>query len=329
VARLSEYFGWRERVGIDPPRVACRPVRKQEIEAALRLILADENGLAGDEAVLDFLAIAVQRQMDLNQIWVAKVGQQMVWALLPMASPGRTMLLLTPPLLFGGTPVEAPRMLAEAVCAHWRNLGVQLAQLLLPPGDAALQTAYGAGGFEVLAELIYLQRAVGREAEVGLAAGFKLHNYSERMHQLFAEAIVRSYEGSFDCPTLNGRRNIEDVIAGHKGTGVFDPTAWHVVSRDGRACGVLILSPAPHNEVVELVYLGLAPEARGQGLGDALMRLAMTETQRLERSELSLAVDARNLPALRLYYRHGLRRVASRVALLRDLRSAAVAGKHV
>ena len=36
---------------------------------------------------------------------------------------------------------------------------------------------------------------------------------------------------------------------------------------------------------------------------------------------LSLAVDAGNAPALKLYFRHGLRRVGARLALIRDLRS--------
>ena len=35
---------------------------------------------------------------------------------------------------------------------------------------------------------------------------------------------------------------------------------------------------------------------------------------------LSLAVDANNAPALRLYYRHGLQRVGSKIAMMRDLR---------
>jgi ribosomal protein S18 acetylase RimI-like enzyme len=39
------------------------------------------------------------------------------------------------------------------------------------------------------------------------------------------------------------------------------------------------------------------------------------------RENLSLAVDSRNQPALRLYYRHGMRRIGSRIALIRDLRA--------
>ena len=40
-------------------------------------------------------------------------------------------------------------------------------------------------------------------------------------------------------------------------------------------------------------------------------------------SQLSLALDSRNAPAAKLYYRHGMRRVGSRLAMLRDLRATA------
>jgi len=38
-------------------------------------------------------------------------------------------------------------------------------------------------------------------------------------------------------------------------------------------------------------------------------------------TELTLAVDSRNAPAMKLYFRHGLKRVGSRSAMIRDLRS--------
>ncbi len=52
---------------------------------------------------------------------------------------------------------------------------------------------------------------------------------------------------------------------------------------------------------MELVYLGLAPAARGRGLGGCLMRLAEARSAAAKASHLSLAVDALNAPALSLY----------------------------
>jgi ribosomal protein S18 acetylase RimI-like enzyme len=55
-------------------------------------------------------------------------------------------------------------------------------------------------------------------------------------------------------------------------------------------------------------------------LGDLLMRLAMHLSARDGKSELTLAVDSRNVPAMKLYFRHGMKRVGSRTAMIQDLR---------
>jgi ribosomal protein S18 acetylase RimI-like enzyme len=149
--------------------------------------------------------------------------------------------------------------------------------------------------------------------------------YSPALHERFAQTILASYGGSLDCPGLNGIRDIEDVIAGHKATGEFDPRLWFLLeSGDGRdqgaAAGVLLLSRLPHADNVELVYLGLTPAARGKGLGDVMMRQALHAVAAEGLSRLSLAVDSTNTPALHLYYRHGMQRIGSRVAMIRALR---------
>jgi ribosomal protein S18 acetylase RimI-like enzyme len=310
--------------------VLILPVQRHQIEPALRLMLADENGLAGDEAVLDFLGFAVQRDIDVNQMWVAVEDDErgrIDWAILPIVSPGRTMLLFTPTRLppdSGGIDVQhVARRLTNEVCEHWRARGVHLAQLLFDPRHDHIRDLYGACGFEALAELIYLHRTVRHAPDVApLPDGYTLQNYTAASHAAFAQAIVDSYEGSLDCPALNGRRDVQDVIAGHKATGAFDPSLWYLLSEDEQPRGVLVLSPTHTGNSLELVYLGLTPAARGRQLGDALMRRALADVVRAGRAELTLAVDAVNAPALRLYYRHGLKRIGSRIALMRDLRPA-------
>jgi ribosomal protein S18 acetylase RimI-like enzyme len=138
---------------------------------------------------------------------------------------------------------------------------------------------------------------------------------------LFAQSILQSYQGSRDCPELNGRRDIEDVIAGHRAVGLFDASLWFVLEQAGQVQGVLLLNPTCDGVGVELVYLGLAPAARGRGLGDVLMRLALSRAGLRQFSHLSLAVDSQNTPALGLYYRHGMKRVGSRIAMIRELQT--------
>jgi ribosomal protein S18 acetylase RimI-like enzyme len=70
---------------------------------------------------------------------------------------------------------------------------------------------------------------------------------------------------------------------------------------------------------MELVYLGLAPPVRGLGIGNYLMTLALDRVRRRNCVGLTLAVDSRNTPALHLYHRHGMQRLMTKVALMRNL----------
>ena len=56
---------------------------------------------------------------------------------------------------------------------------------------------------------------------------------------------------------------------------------------------------------MELVYFGLVPAARGQGLGGRLLAKAELLARQQGRRRLIAAVDRQNLPALRLYAARG------------------------
>ena len=80
---------------------------------------------------------------------------------------------------------------------------------------------------------------------------------------------------------------------------------------------LLARTPQPATRL-ELVYLGLMPAARGRGLGDLVMRQALrtsppSASRRARRSPSTRG----NAPALKLYYRHGMQRIGSKLALMR------------
>jgi ribosomal protein S18 acetylase RimI-like enzyme len=333
VARLSNFLrrfdpSDNQDDNHDAGTLVCRPVMRHEIDDALRMLVATGDRVASDEQVLDFLSFAVHRGMDVNATWVVVRGSasRLEWAVLPVVSPGRTMLVLSPAQPLRHTPVASIEKLMNEVCAHYAMRDVHLAQILFEPEQTALRGIYAACGFVELAELAYLHRTVRRAAAAPEALpATKLLTHHELTYDYFRQVVAGSYEGSLDCPGLNGRRDIDDVLAGHRASGEFDPRLWHVLveerpDAEPRPLGALLLSKSLHADALELVYLGLMPDARGRGLGDFFMQLALAVTAREERSALSLAVDSRNTPALRLYYRYGMQRVGSRIAMIRDLR---------
>jgi ribosomal protein S18 acetylase RimI-like enzyme len=93
-----------------------------------------------------------------------------------------------------------------------------------------------------------------------------------------------------------------------------------VVKLHGQVAGCLLLSEIPARHGLELVYLGIAPFARGRGLGRGLMQRVLAIASRRHFEVTTLAVDAANTPAVRLYRRCGYTSVAQRIALVKRLK---------
>ena len=293
------------------------------MEAALSVVLAPPGGSADIASTREFIAFSNERGIGLEGLHVAVREGRIVSAILPVISPGRTMLMLCPPGGSSKSADAATGQLVEPVCRHSAQQGVHLAQTLIDPRDSAIESIFAGQHFNKMAELHYLQVQVPADSPLPpLPAGMSWQTYSVETHGLFGQVILETYKNSLDCPALNGRRDIEDIMAGHQASGIFDPGLWFLLQEGATTLGVLLLSKSLRSDSIELVYLGLTPQARGRKLGELMMRQAFAATVAHRQPKLCLAVDAQNTPALKLYYRHGMHRIASKLALLRDLRNA-------
>jgi GNAT superfamily N-acetyltransferase len=315
MVNLLSNFLFRGDASAERP-VTCRRAREADIRPALRLVL----GCDDEMQINEFLQFAGERKIDPASLWVAEQDGRIVWSVLPVVSPGRTVLLLSAHGAVSARHKQAAVALIQQVCAHCVEMGVHLAQTLLDPHERATRGAYESCGFSLMAELDYLQAIVRQAAEPTLPPTMRWTNYSPAEHPRFAQTVMETYDGSLDCPALNGMRSVEDILKGHQATGDFNPDLWFLLEENGRPRGTLLLSPTPRSDSIELVYLGLPSDVRGRGLGDLLMRQALWATMRSGRSRLTLAVDAGNPPALNLYYRHGMQRICGKVAMMKDLR---------
>jgi mycothiol synthase len=317
-------FG-HERADADAAPLTIRRAAEPELEAAVRLILSPPGATIEAKAVEDFISLSRDRGIELDALHVAARGEKLVSAMLPVISPGRTMLILCPPGNQAKAIEAATAQLIDPVCRYAAAKAVYLAQTLVDPQDQVLEKIFTGDGFTRMAELHYLQVQPPAEASFPpLSADLSWLGYSDQTHPLFGQAILESYNNSLDCPALNGQRDIEDIIAGHKASGIFDPALWFLLRHGEKSLGVLLLSESLRSDAVELVYLGLTPAARGQKLGELLMRQALAIVADRKQARLCLAVDARNTPALKLYYRHGMHRVATKHAMIRDLRPPSI-----
>ncbi len=119
------------------------------------------------------------------------------------------------------------------------------------------------GGFRRLAELFYL---VSQESEFPTSpplSPLEFEPYSPSNHGRLARIVEATYGQTRDCPGLNGVRDVEDVLAGYRASGVFDAGRWLLVRHGGADVGCLLLSDFPEHDNWELCYMGVAPRRAG------------------------------------------------------------------
>jgi RimJ/RimL family protein N-acetyltransferase len=124
----------------------------------------------------------------------------------------------------------------------------------------------------------------------------------DEMLAVFPEAFTSDAESEAARPAASyfGRLGIERLEGGH-----FTLGAW----RATRLLGAIGCEREPRlkvRHIGHLVGMMVRPEARGTGIGAALLEACIAEARRAQGLELlTLSVTAGNLPALRLYERAG------------------------
>jgi ribosomal protein S18 acetylase RimI-like enzyme len=323
------------------------------LSAAGRLVSQSNPNI--ETAAKRLVASAPEHGIDLSLIWATLEPRQgrkapkVRQACLAVLGAGRTaMLFISEPAPGGdfGDPARALEERVAAINAACRHLGremgdrVAIAQALPDPVESWSVEALNAAGFIKVGDLSYLRREGGPlprasrhapripissiETGVVLEPGLTVSRLSDldegTTDAVLLEALDRSYIDTMDCPELCGLRTTRDVLASHKDTGEFDPRTWWVLFFQGRPHGCALFSNCPELRSAELVYLGLSPELRGRGLGRLMLSKGIDEVRHEHPTwAMTLAVDHRNGPALRLYASLGFRPFGERVALVRPV----------
>jgi mycothiol synthase len=282
--------------------------------ASLRIVEAthDQETLALRLLLGGLEETQVSQQLVMLHTWVARHpaagyrllgafrGQAVQGAILVQIQPGRTAVVWPPRLVDGESPETARQLLRQAL-AELQRPGIRMVQCLLPDdakGDADLLVA---SGFRHVSDLLFLV-CLARDFPVSSPSPeFQFEPYSAAQDARFAQLLDATYEGTLDCPAVNGIRPAEEVLDGYRATGDFDPQRWFIVRRQSEDIGCLILTDYPELSIWELIYVGLLPAWRGRRFGVDIVRHALWLCRAASRDRLVLAVDAANQPALKMY----------------------------
>ncbi len=302
-----------------------RRPRLDERRTALAVLLTGRPSPA-DPAVDHFQDFARQQGLSLDGLWAAYADQVPACASLIIPGTGRTAVLFSSPIP-ATQRIKLSSDLARAVLAELDPGEACLIQSLLDPAQHREEQALAMAGFDRLATLIYMRRSclgVNPEPSAGGAGdpiecdgkALTVLPWRDDLHDTFGQAIQASYEDTLDCPGLVGVRHIDDIIAGHRAVGRFDPALWSALYVGDRPAGVLLLNPLVDRSELELVYLGLAPAFRCKGLAARLMRRALAVARARGDAGIHLAVDQANTPAVKLYQHLGFRATARKLAMI-------------
>ena len=308
--------------------ISIKPVPSHLLRKALRLSLAgqDHSAAALELRVNTFLEYARALSFDLSRQWFCESNGRPIAACTCVESPGRTAMLLLPSRPAAGSDPLARHQLIEHVIAEESKRDIRLLQALIELEDDQVRLSLERTGFREIAVLLYLELNLPNSPLANISTPVALQDkstnwthYDDDSHGDFADLIEATYEGGLDCPGLSELRDIDDVISGHKAAGRFDPTRWLLLERGGAAVACVLLSESPLRPMLELVYMGVRPEARGKGIGRCVLGKALDLAQSQAYQGITLAVDSRNSPARSLYETAGFKATHRRRAMIRPL----------
>ena len=283
-------------------RIELAPAAPDDWPLACRLALGGTPADVSDTRVLRLLQFVQTGKFDPAGLILALRRGTPVGAIAAQLLPGSTGVVLPP---FG--PDAATRVaLVRAAREYFHRSGTVLAHCLLGIGESQHAAPLLAGGFRRITQIQHRLRQIPivPDATRGGAEGLNFIPFSDSLESVFARVLERTYVDTLDLPETTVDRPASQQLAGYR-QDQTDPPHWWLAERPGEdPIGVVMLSESEMPRTGEIAYLGLVPEARGRGFGQALILQGISAANRAGILNLGLSVDVRNSPAIQLYHDH-------------------------
>ena len=294
------------------------PARPDELSAAFTLALQHVPDDDRPTRVVNALTLLAEGEIHPAGVFVARTeaGLAGVQVCIPLRGAGG--LFWLPEVDPARADPQVAPALVQAALTWLRQGGAKIAQALVATGDLRWARPLCDGGFQHLTQLDYLRHDLQDVPSPPQA--LDVETYTSANARVFAQTLMRTYDGTLDCPELNGVRTIDEVIDGHRAQGIWKPEMWWLVRVQGSPAGVVLLTELLDGAGWDLSYLGVVSEFRGRGLGEDMTRRTIHTVRSAGGLELHVAVDRRNLPARRLYEKLGFVAVAMREVYLHIFR---------
>jgi GNAT superfamily N-acetyltransferase len=288
-------------------QITVTPVAPDGLSAACRVLTAHLWGLERDLLAQRYRDIFTSRQLDPAGLFVAQDKSGVVLGAMIVQSLTGALGLAWPPRAEQGRNRLAVETALVTGCCHLlRERGVKICQSFAPAAEREEMVSLVQHQFQRVTEVVHLHRQTPSGTNVSpVTQPFTFHPFVPDDRKVFTTTLLATYRSSLDCPELTGDRTPEELLEGFVNPHAKSTPCWNLVHHAGQPIGVVLLDAGAEPGTWELNYLGLVPTARGRGWGDLLVRFAVGQSAKAGATRLTLSVDARNRPALRLYERHG------------------------
>jgi ribosomal protein S18 acetylase RimI-like enzyme len=267
------------------------------------------------ERALDLVAAGT---LNPAGVWIAREHAAVVGVQVCVPLGGASFLFWLPEAC-GSTTLEDA--LVRAALADCRAQAGKVTQAIVAPEDASRAAPLLRHGFAKVTQLLYLEH----DLHCIPAESHDLHcePFGEANRLKFRDTLARTYEGTLDCPELNGARTVDEILTAYRDAGSFRPERWWLIRNGDAPAGVVILTELPEDGAWDLSYIGVVPEKRRRGLARRAACRALHAARAASALQVLLAVDVRNAPARRLYESLGFRQAETRDVYLLLLANAA------
>ena len=257
------------------------PARAEERGAALSLFFQHVADGEREIRIKGALGLLANGELPPRGLLLCRNGEAIVGVIAVLPLPGAAGLLWPPQAMRGAIPSHIIEDALVQNATGWlRQGGCKFAQAILALEEAGLALPLERQGFTPITTLLYLEKDLTASTAIATDAPYMdLQTYCSCDKSDFHEALVASYELTLDCPELNGLRSPEEIVAGYRAIPGCRMDRWWLARKQGRQVGVLVTTATPDTTNWELLYVGLVPAARRQGLGTALTKRALAEAQ--------------------------------------------------
>lgn len=287
-----------------PLRIQLEPLAADSSTLALAMQCWPESERAAQLESLRLLTLSNNGGFLLMS---AERGEKLVGAILAQQIAGKAATLWPPQLASGESEPAIAEQLLARVEQELAAQDTHLCQALLSKGQAQASAALADAGYQHPADLLYMTCEPNHfPAAAPDFSEFRLRSFQPGKEAKLAQLIDETYISTQDCPSLNGLRSTLDVVLGYQHVGEFRPNRWLILEHlspqsTPRAAGCLLLARHSPHHTMELIYVGVTPAFRQQGLGRMLTQQAQWLAAQDQCQRLVLAVDAANGPAIAMY----------------------------